>query len=120
MLETAEEKEEIRHLVVFVTTASKEEAMKIAEEVVEKKLGACVNIIHPVISVFTWKGKIEKAEEGLLIIKTTIERFSQLLEKIKQLHSYDVPEIIALPVLAGNSSYLNWIDEVCGKAGASD
>ena len=105
---------EIQYLVVLVTTKDKEEALSIAEVLVSEKLCACVNIVDSVVSVFTWNGKIERSTEGLMIIKTQVEAFSDLLERVKELHSYDVPEIIALPIIAGNPSYLKWIEELVG------
>lgn len=109
------DEEGIKYLVVFVTTRDKEEALHIAEELVSEKLCACVNIIDSLTSVFTWKGKIERAGECLMIIKTQVELFPELVDRVKALHSYDVPEVIALPILAGNPSYLKWIDEVSGN-----
>ncbi len=109
------EEEGIGYLAVLVTTKDKAEALMIAEQVVSEKLCACANLIEPVTSVFLWKGNIEHAAECLMIIKTPSDLFRPLLDRIKQLHSYDVPEIIALPILAGNPSYLKWIDEVTGN-----
>jgi len=109
------EEEGIRYLVILATTKDKEEALQIAETLVTEKLCACVNVIDSVTSVFTWKGNLERAFECLLIIKTAIDLFPEILARIKELHSYDVPEIIALPILGGNPSYLRWIDEVTGN-----
>jgi len=109
------EEQEIKHLIVMVTTPDKEQAITIARTLVSEKLCACVNIIDPITSIYTWKGKIEESGEALMLIKTKEELFGQLTARIKELHSYDVPEIIALPILAGNPSYLKWIDEVCGN-----
>ena len=96
--------------VVFVTCSEKE-AKTIAQTVVSNKLAACVNILSQVTSIYTWKGKVEEDQECLLIIKTRKDLFTQLMEKIKSVHSYDVPEIIYLPILDGNPAYLNWIEE---------
>lgn len=94
--------------VVLVTAGSQQEAEAIATYLVESKLAACVNIL-PIQSVYTWKGEINKEQEWQLLIKTDLAQFSNLEAKIRELHSYEVPEIIALPILAGSQSYLNWI-----------
>ena len=79
---------------------------------VEQRMAACTNIVAtPVHSIYRWKGKVESAEEFLLVIKTTQGRFAELKAAVKRLHSYDVPEIIALPIAAGGTNYLNWISE---------
>src|SRR6202050_4189764 len=99
-------------LVALVTCGSAKEARKIARAVVEQRMAACANIVtSPVQSVYRWKGRVESAKEFLLIIKTTQGRFAELKAAVKRLHSYDVPEIIALPVAAGAIDYLNWISE---------
>ena len=101
----------IPHIVVLVTAGSKEEAQKIARGLLEEKLAACVNIIDGVESHFWWQGKIDIVKEALLVIKTKKELFNKLAKKVKSLHSYTVPEIIALPIIAGNKGYLNWIND---------
>ena len=99
-------------IVVLVTCGSAKEARKIAWAVVEQRMAACANIVAtPVQSVYRWKGRVESAKEFLLIIKTTQARFAKLKAEVKRLHSYDVPEIIALPIAAGGIDYLNWISE---------
>jgi periplasmic divalent cation tolerance protein len=99
-------------IVVLVTCGSAKEARKIARAVVEQRMAACANIVTtPVHSIYRWKGKVESAEEFLLVIKTTQGRFAELKAAVKRLHSYDVPEIIALPIAAGGTNYLNWISE---------
>ena len=99
-------------IVVLVTCGSAKEARKIAWAVVEQRMAACTNIVAtPVHSIYRWKGKVESAEEFLLVIKTTQGRFAELKAAVKRLHSYDVPEIIALPIAAGGTNYLNWISE---------
>jgi|SRR5580692_10119299 periplasmic divalent cation tolerance protein len=96
--------------VVLVTCASRVEARKIARLVVAAKLAACANLVSaPVESIYRWKGRVESAKEFLLVIKTTHARFPALREAILRAHSYDVPEIIALPVPAGSEKYLAWI-----------
>ena len=99
-------------IVVLVTCGSAKEARRIARAVVEQRMAACANIVtSPVQSVYRWKGRVESAKEFLLIIKTTQSRFAKLKAEVKRLHSYDVPEIIALPIAAGGIDYLNWISE---------
>jgi periplasmic divalent cation tolerance protein len=99
-------------LVVLVTCGSRAEARKIASAVVDARLAACVNILNaPVESVYRWKGKVESANEFLLVMKTTEARFARLRDAILDAHSYDVPEIIALPIVRGSAKYLDWIAE---------
>jgi periplasmic divalent cation tolerance protein len=99
-------------IVVLVTCASAKEARRIARALVEARLAACGNVLEaPVRSIYRWKGKIESAKECLLIIKTTRRRFAALEKMVKRLHSYDVPEIIAVPIAAGSADYLKWIGE---------
>jgi periplasmic divalent cation tolerance protein len=100
------------YIVVFITTASQEEAETIAQALVKEKLTACVNIISPIKSIYTWQGKIEEATECLLLAKTTSFLFPSLKERVKALHSYEVPEIIAISLQAGEDNYLRWIDSV--------
>ena len=97
--------------VVLITCGSREEAEKISKILVEEKLAACVNILSGVKSYFWWKGKVDEADEYLLIIKTSVEKIEKLFRKVKELHSYSVPEIISLPILEGNTEYLKWIEE---------
>lgn len=97
-------------LLVLTTAGSREEAGSIARALVERKLAACVNISGPISSVYRWEGAVEDAEEFLLLIKTTRRAFERLREAIAELHSYELPECIALPVEAGSEPYLRWID----------
>lgn len=98
--------------LVLVTCANPIQAKLIARSVVEKRLAACVNILRsPVESHYRWKGKVEKARELLLLIKTTARRLGGLEREVKRLHSYDVPEFIALPIVSGSKAYLDWLDE---------
>jgi periplasmic divalent cation tolerance protein len=99
------------YVVVFVTAASHAEARRIARAVVTQRLAACVNICAGVESHYRWRGKIEEARECLLIMKTERRLVSALTAAVKQLHSYEVPEIIALPITAGSKDYLKWITE---------
>jgi len=98
-------------IVVLVTCGSEEEALKIANALVEVHLAACVNLTAPIRSIYRWEGKIWDEKEWLLIIKTQKQRFEALEKKVKSLHSYSVPEIISLPITEGSSAYLNWIKE---------
>lgn len=99
------------HVVVFVTAASRKEAGNIAAGLIRDKLAACVNIVDKVDSVFFWDGKVRKSRETMLMIKTHRSKLDKLFRRVKSLHSYTVPEIIALPVAAGYKPYLRWIDE---------
>ena len=102
-------------VVVLVTCGSEEEALKIAQALVEERLAACVNIVSPIRSIYRWEGKICDEMEWILIIKTQRQRFEKLEKKVKSLHSYSVPEIIALPIIEGTSSYLKWLAEMTEK-----
>ena len=102
-------------IVVLVACGSEEEALKIANALVEDHLAACVNLVAPIRSIYRWEGKIWDEKEWLLIIKTQKHRFDSLEKKVKSLHSYSVPEIISLPILEGSSSYLNWLLEMTQK-----
>jgi periplasmic divalent cation tolerance protein len=105
-------------IIVLVTCGSKREARRIARALVDARLAACVNVAQaPVESVFRWKGKIETAREFLLMIKTSRKRFAALEAEVRRLHSYDIPEIIALPIERGSRPYLAWIgDSVRGTS----
>jgi len=97
---------------VLVTCGSLTEARRIARAAVTKRLAACANIVlSPVESVYRWKGKVEKTREFLMVLKTTSRRLTALEKEVKRLHSYNVPEFIALPIAAGSSEYLRWLQE---------
>jgi periplasmic divalent cation tolerance protein len=97
-------------LVVLVTCKSSKEATRIARALVESQLAACGNILqNPVRSIYRWKNKIESAKECLLFLKTSRSRFAKLRAAVLRLHSYEVPEIIALPIAAGSPAYLAWL-----------
>jgi periplasmic divalent cation tolerance protein len=103
-------------LVVLVTCATAAEAGRIARAVVEARLAACVNILPGAVSsIYRWKGKVRSAREHLLLIKTSRKRLLKLQAAVEKLHSYDVPEFIALPIGAGSRAYLAWLDECLGK-----
>jgi periplasmic divalent cation tolerance protein len=106
-------------VVVFVTCGSEEESSKIAHALVDERLAACVNVVSPVRSVYRWEGKLWDEKEWLLIIKSRENLFQDLEKRVKSLHSYQVPEIIGLPVLAGSRSYLNWLGENTENEGQS-
>lgn len=95
--------------VVLVTTENKEEAVRIGEKMVTAKLAACANILPGVQSIYRWKGKVVKAQEVLLILKSTKPRYPALEEAIKAMHPYEIPEIIALPVKEGLDKYIGWV-----------
>jgi periplasmic divalent cation tolerance protein len=98
--------------IVLVTCPTIAMGRKIASAVLQKRLAACVNVVRsPVESFYTWKGKLEFAREHLLIIKTTTKRLAELEREVIRLHSYDVPEFIALPVVASSKKYLSWLGE---------
>ncbi|HTT34225.1 MAG TPA: divalent-cation tolerance protein CutA [Methylomirabilota bacterium] len=102
--------------VVLVTCGSLKEARRIARHVVSKRLAACVNIqLSPIESFYTWKGRTESAREHLLLIKTTAARLAQLEREVHRIHSYEVPEFIAVPVISGSRKYLSWLGESVGK-----
>lgn len=100
------------YIIVFVTTANMAEAETIAQALLKAKLIACANIINPVTSFFRWKGTIEKAEECLVVMKSRMDLFPELAKRMKGLHSYEVPEILALPIVEGSEAYLAWMGEV--------
>jgi periplasmic divalent cation tolerance protein len=98
-------------IVVFITVGSPGEGESLARALVEERLAACVNRIHSIQSVYRWEGKVEQSEEELLVIKTRKELFTALEKRVRELHSYSVPEIIALPLVDGNEVYLRWLGE---------
>ena len=99
------------YIVIYITTSSATEAKKIGRVLVEEKLAACSNIISPIRSIYSWQGKICDDKEALMILKTKKELFKQIIKRVEELHSYDVPEIIAIPIIDGSSKYLSWINE---------
>ena len=101
-------------VVVFVTTSGEDEAEKIAGLLLEKRKAACVSVIPRVNSRFWWQGKLDSAQESLLIVKTRAALVSELTEIVKKAHSYTVPEIVAIPIVGGNEDYLNWVDQETG------
>jgi len=101
------------NIIVLITAGSEEEAHSIAESLVKGKKAACVNIVPRVDSLFWWEGKIDSARESLLLVKTKALLFPEIVELVKRMHSYEVPEIIALPIIAGTEDYLKWLDIAC-------
>lgn len=97
--------------IVLTTTGSKDEASKIAGALVERRLAACVNVVGPIDSVYRWQGTVETAQEWLLLIKTVAGQFERVREAIRELHSYELPECIEIPVEGGSAEYLSWISE---------
>ena len=101
---------EFNQVVMFVTAGTREEAEVIADVLLEQNKAACVNIVPAVDSHFRWEGKLETGQEALLIIKTQASLVEEVTNLVKTVHSYDIPEIIALPIIGGNPEYLAWID----------
>ena len=100
------------YIIVLATTANKAEAEKISQALLKERLIACANIINPVTSFFFWSGKIDRAEECLVVMKSRRDLFGELAERLKGLHSYEVPEVLALPIVGGSAAYLGWMSEV--------
>ena len=96
-------------IVILVTAGSEAEAEKIATALVEEQLAACVNILSPIRSIYCWEGKVVDDREWLLLIKTRAARFAAVEARVKALHSYQVPEVIALPIVAGAEGYMRWL-----------
>ncbi len=101
-------------IVIFITAPNEEEAAKIARSLVEARLAACVNIIKNIRSIYTWQGNVEDDAETLMIVKTQKSLFPALSAKVREIHSYEVPEIIALPIIDGAEDYLKWLKESTG------
>ena len=98
------------YMVIFITTSSIDEAKNLGRTLVEEKLVACSNILSPVHSIYQWKGELCEGEEALLVLKTKRELFRQIELRVRELHSYDVPEIIAMPIIEGSEDYLSWVE----------
>jgi len=102
-------KGESSYIVLFVTTANAEEAERIAKVLLKERKVACINIVPRISSLFWWQGKLDSAEESLLIIKTKASVLDEIVSLVKEHHSYNIPEVIALPIIGGNQDYLEWV-----------
>ena len=96
-------------VVILITTSTGEEAQQIADKLLAQRKAACVNIIPKVHSLFWWKGELDYAEETILIVKSRASLIDEIVSLVKEIHSYEVPEVIALPLVGGNQDYLNWM-----------
>jgi periplasmic divalent cation tolerance protein len=105
----------VSHVIVFTTTATKEEAENIARSLLSQKLIGCANITGPVSSLFWWREEISQENEFLVLMKTRAELFEKVATAIKQMHSYEVPEVIAVPLTDGDKAYLKWLDNCLRK-----
>jgi periplasmic divalent cation tolerance protein len=105
-----------RPLVVLTTCASPEEANSLAAALVEQRLAACVNTVSPVTSTYRWQGAVQQEQESLLVIKTTEERFAALEQAIRERSSYELPEVLALPIQTGSARYLDWLGAAVNDA----
>ena len=104
------------YITVFVTAPTIEEGRKIGQVLVNQKLAACANILPGIVSIFSWEGETCEENEVLLIIKTRADLFDELSSVVRKEHSYDLPEVIAVPIAAGEDGYLRWIDQVTRQA----
>jgi periplasmic divalent cation tolerance protein len=99
------------HIIAYITAPNQKEAHDLAEAMLKERLAACANVVENIKSIYWWKGKLEHDDESLIILKTTERKFDELASRAKELHSYENPEIVAVPILKGSSDYLSWIDE---------
>jgi len=107
------------HLIVLVTASDVNEAQRIANTLLERRLAACVNIVPGVQSLFWWEGRVDGAEEALMLVKSRIDLLEELMETVKKLHSYQVPEIVAVTIHGGSKDYLKWLDSTLRMERAS-
>jgi periplasmic divalent cation tolerance protein len=107
------------YIEIHSTTGSQEEADRICEAVVQARLAACAQVTVPIRSTYWWQGKVERAEEHFIMMKTTRDKFDALAQMIRENHSYDVPDIVAVPILEGTADYLGWISSETRESGAS-
>lgn len=101
--------QEFADIVLFITTANTDEAQRIAKVLLNERKAACVNIVPEISSLFWWQDKLDSAQESLLIIKTKASVLNEIVRLVRKIHSYDIPEIIALPIIGGNQDYLEWM-----------
>jgi len=104
-------------VVVLVTAGSAEEAARIARALVDERLAACGNVVGPIRSIYRWQGAVEEADEHLLVLKARAADVAALEARVRTLHSYDVPEVIALPVVGGSAAYLAWLADATSRDG---
>ncbi|HIE04254.1 MAG TPA: divalent-cation tolerance protein CutA [Candidatus Latescibacteria bacterium] len=102
------------YIQVSTTVERREDAEEIAKVLIERRLAGCVQMVGPVVSTYRWKGKVETAEEWLILVKSREELYGELEKAIEEVHPYETPEIIATPIVAGNKGYLEWLSEVLG------
>ncbi len=98
-------------IVVLITTSNMDEAAKIGRALVDEGLAACANIVEGVRSIYRWKGEVCDDRECLMVVKTTVANFDAMEKRVRELHSYEVPEVIALPIVKGSKPYLDWVEE---------
>lgn len=98
-------------IVIFITTSDEQEAQAISKMLLEKRLIACANIVPKVNSMFWWQGVLKSEDESMLVLKTRADLLDKIVDEVKSAHSYDVPEVIALPIIGGNEDYLKWIGD---------
>jgi periplasmic divalent cation tolerance protein len=101
-------------VVILITTSMNEEAEEIANKLLTQRKAACVNIIPKVRSLFRWQGEIDSADEAVLVVKSKASLVDEIVSLVKEAHSYQVPEVIALPIIGGNRDYLNWMSDELG------
>jgi periplasmic divalent cation tolerance protein len=99
------------YIQLFTTTEEKDDAERISREIVEKRLAACVQVVGPITSTYWWEEEIQKTEEWLCIMKTRSDLYHELEKAIRSIHPYEVPEIVALPIVSGSQSYLDWLEQ---------
>jgi len=103
------------YVVIYVTAESLEQAKKIARTLVEERLAACVNVVERVHSIYWWEGEVQESQEALLIIKSLRSLVERVAERVKELHTYTVPEVVAVEVCGGSREYLKWVSEECAE-----
>jgi len=101
----------MKEIIVFITVANKKEGQKIAGGLIKKRLAACVNLVDKIDSLFWWQGKVDRAKEVLLVVKSKQAAFKKIISTVKKLHSYEVPEIVAIPIICGEKKYLEWLND---------